>query len=308
MKQPIKVLMVDDEKRFRETTRKILERNGFQTILAENGAEALKCLDQSPDVAILDIRMPGMDGHEVLEKMIKLKPDLPVIMLTGHGDKDSAEQSLVIGAFDYLSKPCDIDLLSDKIREACRSRQQTGKEEEDLVGSAMIPLSAYTSIDEDATISESIQELKASFVTLPTSDLIMETGHRSILVMDKNRQIQGILTIRDLLKRILPGYLTSTKPAMADSIQYSPMFWRGMFTSAVEQIATLTISEIMSPVPISIDAESTLMEAAWIMVDQNQRRLIVTEDGKPKGVIREQDLFFEMGKHLIPPRLRNVND
>src|SRR6056297_1833507 len=308
MKQPIKVLMVDDEKRFRETTRKILERNGFETILAENGAQALQCLDQSPDVAILDIRMPGMDGHEVLEKMIQLEPDLPVIMLTGHGDKDSAEQSLVLGAFDYLSKPCDIDLLSDKIREACRSKQQTGKMEEDLVGSAMIPLSAYTTINEDATIAQSIQELKASFVTLPTSDLIMETGHRSILVMNKNKQIQGILTIRDLLNRILPGYLTSTKPSMADSIQYSPMFWRGMFTSAVEQIGTLTISELMSPVPISIDAESTLMEAAWIMVDHNQRRLIVTEDDKPTGIIREQDLFFQMGKHLIPPRLRSVND
>ncbi|WP_462270968.1 response regulator [Desulfobacter sp.] len=308
MKQPIKVLMVDDEKRFRETTRKILERNGFETILAENGAEALQCLDQSPDVAILDIRMPGMDGHEVLEKMIQLEPDLPVIMLTGHGDKDSAEQSLVLGAFDYLSKPCDIDLLSDKIREACRSKQQTGKMEEDLVGSAMIPLSAYTTINEDATIAQSIQELKASFVTLPTSDLIMETGHRSILVMDQNKQIQGILTIRDLLKRILPGYLTSMKPSMADSIQYSPMFWRGMFTSAVEQIGTLTIRELMSPVPISIDAESTLMEAAWIMVDHNQRRLIVTEDDKPTGIIREQDLFFQMGKHLIPPRLRSVND
>ncbi|NDY72772.1 response regulator [Desulfobacter hydrogenophilus] len=305
MKQPIKVLMVDDEKRFRETTRKILERNGFQTILAENGTEALKCLDQSPDVAILDIRMPGMDGHEVLEKIIKLKPDLPVIMLTGHGDKDSAEQSLVLGAFDYLSKPCDIDLLSDKIREACRSKQQTGKVEEDPVGLAMIPLSAYTTIAEDATIAESIQELKASFVTLPTSDLIMETGHRSILVMDKNKQIQGILTIRDLLERILPGYLTSTKPATADSIQYSPMFWQGMFTSAVKQIGSLTISELMSPIPISIDAESTLMEAAWIMVDQNQRRLIVTENGKPTGVIREQDLFFQMGKHLIPPRIRS---
>ncbi len=294
--------MVDDEKRFRETTRKILERNGFQTILAENGEQALKCLDQSPDVAVLDIRMPGMDGHEVLENILQLKPDFPVIMLTGHGDKDSAEQALVVGAFDYLSKPCDIDLLSDKIREACRSKQQAGKEEEDLVSSAMIPLSAYTTIDENATIAESIRELKASFVTLPTSDLIMETGHRSILVMDKNDQIQGILTIRDLLEGILPGYLTSSKPATADSIQYSPMFWQGMFTSAVEQIRNLTISEMMSPVPESIDAESTLMEAVWIMVDQNQRRLIVTENGKPAGVIREQDLFFQMGKHLIPPK------
>jgi len=306
MTHPISVLMVDDEKRFRETTRRILERNGFRTILAANGAEALKCLDQSPDVAILDIRMPGMDGHEVLEKMIQRAPGLPVIMLTGHGDRDSAEQALVLGAFDYLAKPCDIELLSDKIREAYRSRQQTGKPQEDLVGSVMIPLSAYTTIDQDATVDQAVRELKTSFATLPATDLIMETGHRSILVMDKKMQIKGILTICDLLEQILPGYLTSTKPAMADAIQYSPMFWRGMFTSAVEQLRTLTVSEVMSPVPVSIDRESTLMEAAWIMAGQNQRRLVVTENGRPAGVVREQDLFFEMGKHLIPPRFKNT--
>ena len=73
MTKPIKVLMVDDEERFRETTRKILERNGFATILAEDGPSALKSLNQSPDVVILDIRMPGMDGHEVLEKMLEEK-------------------------------------------------------------------------------------------------------------------------------------------------------------------------------------------------------------------------------------------
>ena len=99
------------------------------------------------------------------KKCWKKKPDLPVIMLTGHGDRDSAEQALVLGAFDYLSKPCDIDLLSDKIREACQSKTQSGKAEEDLVGAVMIPLSAYTTIDEGATIAEAVHELKTSFVT-----------------------------------------------------------------------------------------------------------------------------------------------
>ncbi len=303
MTDSIKVLMVDDEKRFRETTRKILERNGFATILAENGADALIQLEQSPDVVILDIRMPGMDGHEVLEKMLKMKPDLPVIMLTGHGDKDSAEQALALGAFDYLAKPCDIDLLSDKIREACRSKKHAGRAEEALVESVMIPLGAYTTINEDATIAQAVGELKTSFLTLTATDQIMETGHRSVLVMDKKMQIQGILTIRDLLELILPGYLNSPKPATADSIQYSPMFWKGMFTQGVEHIRDLTISEVMSPVPTSIDATATLMEAVWIMVDQDQRRLIVTKDDRPVGVIREQDLFFEMGKCILPKRL-----
>ena len=79
MTDQIKVLMVDDEKRFRETTRKILEKKGFDIILAENGEQALEKLEQQPDVVVLDIKMPGMDGHETLSRIKKVKPDLPVI-------------------------------------------------------------------------------------------------------------------------------------------------------------------------------------------------------------------------------------
>ena len=68
MMSQIKVLMVDDEKRFRDTTKKILNKKGFETIVAESGEDALEKIDQNPDVVILDIKMPGMDGHETLEK------------------------------------------------------------------------------------------------------------------------------------------------------------------------------------------------------------------------------------------------
>ena len=64
----IKVLMVDDEEQFRETTKKILNKKGFETILAGSGEEAIEKLSEEPDVVILDIRMPGMDGHETLKK------------------------------------------------------------------------------------------------------------------------------------------------------------------------------------------------------------------------------------------------
>ncbi|WDP88546.1 MAG: response regulator [Desulfobacter sp.] len=306
MTDPIKVLMVDDEKQFRETTRKILERKGFTTILAENGKEALDRLDRSPDVVILDIRMPGMDGHEVLGKIREKAPDLPVIMLTGHGDRDSAEQAKALGAFDYLAKPCDIDLLSDKIREACRRRHQAGPGGEVVVSAVMIPLHAYTTIGEHNTVAEAVHELKASFVTLMATNRIMETGHRSVLVMDKFGQVQGMLTIRDLLALILPAYLTSPKPATADAIQYSPMFWRGMFTTGVRDILTRTIGEVMSPVPVSIDVRASLMEAAWTMVEKHQRRLIVSDRGAPVGVIREQDLFFEMEKCMKHAKQRRI--
>lgn len=122
----IKVLLVDDEDRFRETTKKILEHEGFKVILARSGPEALATLPENPDVVVLDIKMPGMDGHETLEKIKTQLPDLPVIMLTGHGARPSAQKAFSTGAFEYLTKPCDMALLISKIRDAYQSSQKTG--------------------------------------------------------------------------------------------------------------------------------------------------------------------------------------
>ncbi len=298
MTRPIRVLMVDDEARFRETTRKILAGKGFDTILAENGEQAVEKLEDSPDVIILDIRMPGMDGHEVLARIRETHPDLPVIMLTGHGDQASAEQALAQGASDYLAKPCDIDLLADRIREAFMTRVPGTVRKEPRVGDVMIPIGAYTTIEESRTVADAVAALKASFTALTATSQIMETGHRSVLVMDSGGQVMGMLTIKDLLELILPKYLSSPKPSTADAIQYSPLFWTGMFSSGVRDIRSLSISEVMSPSPAGIDVDASLMEAAFIMVSESQRRLIVMANGVHVGVIREQDLFFEMERSL----------
>lgn len=294
----IKVLMVDDEKRFRDTTKKILEKKGFETILAENGEDALEKIKQDPDVVILDIKMPGIDGHQTLAQIKKLKPDLQVIMLTGHGDKPSAREALVKGAFDYLSKPCDIDILVAKIKEAYYIKDQSAIREERSVASVMIPINEYTTIDESKTIQEAISELKKSFVVKMATNHLMETGHRSILVMNQKDQIEGILTIKDLLEMIMPQYLSAPKPSLADTIEYSPMFWKGMFTFGVKDIANKRISDVMSPSPAVIDGRASLMEAAYLMLYQNQRRLLVNILNKPVGIVREQDLFFEMERVL----------
>ena len=296
MTKQIKLLMVDDEKRFRDTTQKILSKKGFDTILAESGEDALEKIVQNPDIVILDIKMPGMDGHETLAQIKKIKPDLPVIMLTGHGDKPSARQALVEGAFDYLSKPCDIDLLAEKIKEAHGRKDRSTAYEEAQVQDVMIPISDYTTIDETKTIREAIEGLKASFASKLATSQLMETGHRSILVVDTHGGVKGILTIRDMLEVIMPAYLSAPKPSLADSIEYSPMFWRGMFSAGVKQMKNKCIQEVMSPSPLSIEGQSNLMEAAYLMLCNDQRRLIVTVSGKTAGVIREQDLFFEMEK------------
>jgi len=265
MGHKIKVLMVDDEEKFRSTTKKILQRKGFDTVLAASGEEAIGKLDEHPDVVILDIKMPGMDGHQALEEIKKRSPDIPVIMLTGHGALPSAKEALDKGAFDYLAKPCDINMLSDKIEEACRHAEDPQGFEEKRVMGIMVPLQEYTMVSAEDSVKDAILKLKASFASKLSTSRLMETGHRSVLVMDDKNIVQGILAIRDLLELVLPSYLTAPKPSMADSIQYSPMFWQGMFIKEVKQKSEIRIRDVMSPAPLTIEGTASLMEAAYIV-------------------------------------------
>jgi len=298
MSKIIKVLMVDDEAKFRETTRKILNRRGFETIIAGDGEEALAKLGENPDVVVLDVKMPGMDGHQVLKEIKKRMPLVPVIMLTGHGALPSAREALVHGAFDYLSKPCDIDLLASKIVDACHAGTCGDTIAEKTVGEVMIPIEDYTTVKESDTVRSAVAALKASFTSKISTSRLMETGHRSVLVFNAAGVLSGVLSIVDLLNGCMPGYLSAPKPSMADAIRYSPMFWRGMFTRAVQQMADQRVEEQMQPAPATVEADANLMEAAHLMVANNDRRLIVRRKGKVVGVIREQELFFEIEKTL----------
>jgi DNA-binding response OmpR family regulator len=298
MSKKIKVLMVDDEEKFRLTTKKILDRRGFDTLLAASGEEALERLEAEPDVVVLDIKMPGMDGHQTLQEIRSRSPQTPVIMLTGHGALPSAQEALTHGAHDYLTKPCDIDLLASKITDAYRHTAVEVVFEEKTVREVMIPREDYTTLNQNSTVRDAVFALRESFAAKISTDNIMETGHRSLLVYDDQGKIIGILTIIDLLNAIMPGYLSAPKPSMADSIQYSPMFWSGMFKRETVRLASKKIRDVMSPAPFSIEATANLMEAAYAMIKNNERRLAVTESGEVIGIIREQDLFFEIERIL----------
>jgi CheY-like chemotaxis protein len=290
------VLLVDDEPRFRSATAKVLDRRGFVTITAATGSEALQRLTENPDVIILDIKMPGMDGLAALRELKRRAPDVPVIMLSGHGSEDAARTALREGAFDFLAKPCDIDLLAAKIQEACRGHHDPVGIAEARVVDVMIPIRGYTTVSADETVEDALDRLRESFRLRSASDSIMETGHRSLLVLDAEGRVQGAVAIVDLLQAIMPRYLSAPKPTLADSIQYSPMFWVGMFTREVRAIRSAPIRDVMSAGPPAIAADATLMEAAYVMVQQGARRLAVERDGRTVGVIREQDLFFEMDR------------
>ena len=120
--KPVRLLLVDDEEAFVSVLTKRFAKRNVLVTPAFNGTEALRCLRGSDfDVAVLDLKMEGLDGIEVLKLFQMMAPELPVIMLTGHGCQDSAREGAAHGAFDYLSKPYDFEHLLLKIREAIRS-------------------------------------------------------------------------------------------------------------------------------------------------------------------------------------------
>jgi DNA-binding NtrC family response regulator len=123
MEKPI-ILLVDDEERFLVTTRKVLDKKGYEVLTAASGAEALSTLGEKiVDVVILDVKMPGMDGIATLKEIKRRHPLVEVIMLTGHGTLESAVEGLKCGATDYLTKPSDIGELLVKVEEAFEKKQ-----------------------------------------------------------------------------------------------------------------------------------------------------------------------------------------
>ncbi len=114
-----RVLVIDDERSIRNTLKDILEFEKYTVDLAEDGFKALDILRiKDFDVILCDIKMPGMDGIEVLQKMEEFKPDIPVVMISGHGNIDTAVESIKKGAFDFIEKPLDLNRLLITLRNA----------------------------------------------------------------------------------------------------------------------------------------------------------------------------------------------
>ena len=119
----IRILLVDDEIDFAETMVKRFRIRKMPIETAGSGAEALKLVDEQDfDVVILDVRMPGMGGMEVLRQIRAKRPLTEVIMLTGHASLDAGMQGMSLGAYDYVLKPADFDELLDKVRRAAERK------------------------------------------------------------------------------------------------------------------------------------------------------------------------------------------
>jgi len=128
MNGDIAVLLVDDEEGFVEALMRRLGHRGFKVTAAHGGQAALDALDagsaSSYDVVVLDVKMPGMDGLETLAVIKEQHPLIEVIMLTGHATVESAIDGMKRGAFDYLMKPCDMEVLTEKLNQAAMKKRE----------------------------------------------------------------------------------------------------------------------------------------------------------------------------------------
>ena len=121
-----KILIIEDEAAIRRVLTKILseENDSYQVEDAEDGVQGLeKIKNNDYDLVLCDIKMPKMDGVEVLEAVKKIKPEIPMVMISGHGDMETAINTMRLGAFDYISKPPDLNRLLNTVRNALDKKQ-----------------------------------------------------------------------------------------------------------------------------------------------------------------------------------------
>lgn len=115
----IKVLLVDDEQEFTSALSERLELRGYSVHVADNGEEALEVVESdTPDVVVLDLKMPGLDGIEVLKRIKINYPQIAILLLTGYGSMEEGRKGMRYGAYDYLMKPIDINELINKMQKA----------------------------------------------------------------------------------------------------------------------------------------------------------------------------------------------
>lgn len=164
------VLIIDDEKAIRKTLNEILSFEGYKIKEAANGEEGLKLFSEKPfDVVLCDIKMPKIDGLEFLNKASEIHPDVPIIMISGHGNIDTAVEAVKKGAFDYLSKPPDLNRLLITLRNAV-DRNILSKETKTLRRKSV-------KVEEMIGKSPAIKQIKATIEKVaPTDAKVLITG------------------------------------------------------------------------------------------------------------------------------------
>jgi CheY-like chemotaxis protein len=288
-KKKIKLLLVDDEEEFRRSASKALTRQGFFVSEAESGERALEMLVKSaPDLMVLDLRMGGIDGIAALEKARKIMPNLPVVILTGHGRFENALAGIRLDIVDFVQKPVDMGDLGARIH---RLLAEGGKVRlyEKTIGELMVPMTSYRRFYMDQTVKEIVEAI-ADLLFRPQATLeVARQGRRAVLVLDRQDEFVGLIRMENILELMVPAYLRNSP--------YSS-YYRGMFLAQAKLIGKETANELMTD-PISIEVDRPLMEALNLMIRERLTNLAVTRNGAFVGILRDEDIFKEIADSIL---------
>jgi DNA-binding NtrC family response regulator len=168
------ILIIDDEKAIRKTLSEILSFEGYKIDEASDGEEGLKKFkDKSYDVVLCDIKMPKIDGIEFLQKAGEANPDIPIIMISGHGNIETAVEAVKTGAYDYISKPPDLNRLLITIRNAM--------DRSNLVSETKVLKKKVNKVQEMIGYSAPIKKIKETIDKVaPTEARVMITGENGV--------------------------------------------------------------------------------------------------------------------------------
>jgi DNA-binding response OmpR family regulator len=183
MQPNINILIVDDETAERITLGEVLRLEGYRITLASSGEEALTIVRQETpfDLAILDLRLPGIDGLQVLDGIHQVAPDTIVILITGYGTLETAIQALRKGAYDFLLKPCPVEEVLSAVRRAS-SELQAGQHRRELVGQLQKTLQELISTDQISEYESPIST-KQSSETITVGDIVIDRAKHMVKYM-----------------------------------------------------------------------------------------------------------------------------
>ncbi len=223
------VLIVDDEKNIREGLGRSLSMDGYEIYLAENGKKGLEIVNSSEiDLVITDLKMPELSGEQLLKKITSSNPNIPVIILTGHGSIETAVNAMRDGAFDFLTKPVNLDRLSLLVKRALSSRQLVLKHRElEEEVKRLSSRQKFSSIIGKSAKMRRIMELIDQVADTKASVLITgESGVGKELVAD---------AIHNLSRRRDNSFIKVHCAALSENLLESELFGheKGAFTGAV---------------------------------------------------------------------------
>lgn len=221
----MKILVIDDERSIRNTLKEILEYEGHEIALAEDGEKGLEAAKKEVfEVIFCDIKMPNMDGMEVLEKIQDIQPDTPVIMISGHGNIDTAVEAIKKGAYDFIEKPLDLNRILITLRNAT--------DKSILVKETKKLRKKISKVAEMVGESEAITKIKTMVERVAPTDA-------RVLVTGSNGTGKELVArwLHELSPRAAAPFIEVNCAAIPSELIESELFGheKGSFTSAIKQ-------------------------------------------------------------------------